>query len=89
MTIRFDSISAKGFRVELQVYFDILSDNKHLDINIVRPICGKLNWYAEIVQSGRIHIQSFWNYFRHHKRSYPASMIQLKKDIQWWTQQGA
>ena len=86
MTIRFDSVSAKGFRVELQVYFDILLDNKHLDINIVRPICGKLNWYAEIVQSGRIHIQSFWNYFRHHKRSYPASMIQLKKDMQWWLQ---
>ena len=86
MTIRFDSVSAKGFRVELQVDFDILLDNKHLDINIVRPICGKLNWYAEIVQSGRIHIQSFWNYFRHHKRSYPASMIQLKKDIQWLLQ---
>ena len=86
MTIRFDPVSAKSFRVELQVYFDILLDNKHLDINLVRPICGKLNWYAEIVQSGRIHIQSFWNYFRHHKKSYPTSMIQLKKDIQWWLQ---
>ena len=67
--------------VELQVYCDIL-----LDINLVRPICGNLNWYAEIVQSGRIHIQSFWNYYRHHKKSYPISMIQLKKDIQWWIQ---
>lgn len=84
MTVRFDPVSAKSFRVELQIYFDLLLDNKHLDINLVRPICGKLNWYAELVQSGRMHIQSFWNYFRHHKRSYSASMIQLRKDMQWW-----
>ena len=49
MTIRFDPVSAKSFRVKLQVYFDILLDNKHLDINLVRLICGKLNWCAEVV----------------------------------------
>ena len=40
MTIRFHSVSAKGFRVELQVYFDILLDNSP-DLNftsfIVNP----------------------------------------------------
>ena len=84
MTVRFDPISAKSFRIELEVYLNILLADKHLDIQDIRPICGKLNWFAELVQSGRIHITSCWNYLRHYKSSYPASMNLLRMDLQWW-----
>ena len=58
MTVRFDPIAAKSFRIELEVYLNILLADKHLDIQDIRPICGKLNWFAELVQSGRMHITS-------------------------------
>jgi len=84
MTVRFDSISAKSFRIELQVYLNLLLVNKHLDFHCIRPICGKLNWFAELVQSGRLHITSCWNYLRFYRSSYPASMNRLRQDFQWW-----
>ena len=73
MTVRFDPISAKSFRIELQVHLNALLVNKHLDFHCIRPICGKLNWFAELVQSGRLHITSCWNYLRFYRSSYPAS----------------
>ena len=38
MTVRFDPISAKSFRIELEVYMNILLADKHLDIQDIRPI---------------------------------------------------
>ena len=58
MTVRFDPISAKSFRIELEVYLAILLADKHLTIQDIRPICGKLNWFAELVQSRWMHIMS-------------------------------
>ena len=84
MTVRFDPISAKSFRIELQVHLNALLANKHLDFHCIRPICGKLNWFAELVQSGRLHITSCWNYLRFYRSSYPASMNQLRQNFQWW-----
>ena len=84
MTVRFDPIAAKSFRIELQLHLNVLLANKHLDFHCIRPICGKLNWFAELVQSGRLHITSCWNYLRFYRSSYPASMNQLRQDFQWW-----
>ena len=84
MTVRIEAVVAKSFRIELEIYLGILISGKHLDHHLIRPICGKLNWFAEILQSGRLHIHSFWNYLKHYKASYPASMNQLRSDIQWW-----
>ena len=61
MTVRIDPIAAKSFRIELQVHLNVLLANKHFDFHCIRPICGKLNWFAELLQSGRLHITSCWN----------------------------
>lgn len=74
MTVRFDPIAAKSFRIKLQVY---------LNFHCIRAIRGKLNWFAELVQSGRLHISSCLDYLRFHKSSYPASMNLLRLDFQW------
>jgi hypothetical protein len=44
MTVQFDPISAKSFRIELEVYLAMLLTDMHLAIQDIRPICGKLNW---------------------------------------------
>ena len=64
ITVHFDPISAKSFRIELEAYLNILLADKHIEIQDNLPICGKLNWFAELVQSGRMHITSCWNYRR-------------------------
>jgi hypothetical protein len=84
MTVRIDAVVAKSFRLELEIYLVVLIGGKHLDYHLIRPICGKLNWFAEILQSGRLHIHSFWNYLKHYKASYPVSMNILRSDFQWW-----
>ena len=43
MAVQFDPISAKSFRIELEVYLAILIPDKHLAIQDIRPICGQLN----------------------------------------------
>ena len=63
MTVRFDLISAKSICIELEVYLNILLTDKQLEIQDIRPICGKFNWFAEVVTS-------CWNYLRHYKSSY-------------------
>ena len=59
MTVRMDVVVANSFRLELEIYLGMLIAGKHLDYHLIRPICGKLNWFAEILQSGRLHIHSF------------------------------
>ena len=56
----------------------------YLDFHCIRPICGKLNWFAELVQSGRLHITSCWNYLRFYRSSYPASINQLRQIFHWY-----
>jgi hypothetical protein len=51
MTVRFDLISSKSIRIELEVYLNILLTDKQLEIQDIRPICGKFNWFAEVVTS--------------------------------------
>ena len=58
----------------MTVRMDVVVVGKHLDYHLIRPICGKRNWFAEILQSGCLHIHSFWNYLKHYKASYPVSM---------------
>ena len=84
MTIRFDSTQARGMRLQLLAYIDNIRAGRHLDHTTTRHVCGKLNWYAEIVQSGRLHIRSWWDYERHRDHIYPGTMVQLIQDTQWW-----
>jgi hypothetical protein len=67
MTVCIDAVVAKSFRLELEIYLVVLIGDKHLDYYLIRPICGKLNWFAEILQSGRLHIHFFWNYLKHYQ----------------------
>ena len=84
MSMRFDATQARGMRLQLQSYLDKIRSGGHLDHTTVRHVCGKLNWYAEVVQSGRLHIKSWWDYERNGSRAYPATIMRLVQDTQWW-----
>lgn len=84
MTLRFEGVQAKGMRLELESYLQKLTSDKQLDHSTIRHTCGKLNWYSEVVQSGRLHIRSWWHYERHRANLYPATFRRLLTDTQWW-----
>lgn len=84
MTIRFDSTQARGMRLQLLAYLERIRTGHHLDHSTIRHVCGKLNWYAEIVQSGRLHIRAWWEYERHRADIYTGTLVQLVQDTQWW-----
>ena len=45
-------------------------------------MCGKLNWYSEVVQSGRVHDRMWWAYHRHgHELVNRQALID---DTKWW-----
>lgn len=84
MTIRFDPTQAKGMRIQLSQYLAQIIIGKHLDHTTIRHVCGKLNWYSEVVQSGRIHLKSWWLYERYGKLLSKSSLMRLVQDTQWW-----
>lgn len=84
MTIRFESVQAQGMRSQLNTYLNQIMVGDHLDHTTIRHVCGKLNWYSEVVQSGRIHIRSWWRYERHGKQLSKPSLLLLIEDTRWW-----
>ena len=58
MTKSFDATKAKGMQMQLQEYLDCISCGKDLDGGTIRAVAGSLNWYSEVLQSGRMHIRS-------------------------------
>lgn len=84
MTLRFEATQSTGFRLQLEYYLSILLSNDQIQHSAIRPICGKLNWYAEIIQSGRLHIQTWWLYEKHGKHLYLPTKLKLISDTQWW-----
>jgi hypothetical protein len=84
MLLSFESTQVKGFRMQLQSYLDTILDGRHLGSSTIRHVCGKLNWYGEVVQSARIHTVSWWDYQRHRCDLSQASQNRLISDTQWW-----
>lgn len=85
MTMRFDATQARGARMQLETYLDNIKRHKDLDHSTIRHVCGKLNWYSEVVQSGRMHIKAWWDYERHGRHICPTTRDNLISDTQWWT----
>lgn len=83
MTLRFDPTQCQGMRLILEDQISRIQQDKSPDVSLVRHICGKLNWYAEILQSGRLHISQWWNYCNHGPlhATHKSFLIQ---DTKWW-----
>jgi hypothetical protein len=55
-----------------------------MDGGSIRSVAGSLNWYSEVLQSGRLHVRSWWLYSIHRERITAAVRRKLILDTQWW-----
>lgn len=84
MRLSFDKTQARGTRLLLQSQLEHFQSNRRPDQTIIRHLCGKLNWYADVVQSGRLHIRSWWLYLRYGQSLTPAATKAFLHDTNWW-----
>ena len=47
-------------------------------------MAGSLNWYAEVLQSGRSHLRSWWLYCKFKDQLGIAHRLKLIEDTKWW-----
>lgn len=64
MTMRIDHVQALGTRLMLETCLHQLKRGKGVAEATMRHLAGKLNWFSELLQSGQLHIRSFWDYLR-------------------------
>jgi len=84
MTLSFDKTQARGMWVQLEGYLGTLRAGHNMDIGSIRSVAGSLNWYAEVLQSGRMHIRSWWLYHKYHTKFTLTARAGLIKDTLWW-----
>ncbi len=86
MTCRIERSQAAGFKQQLLLYIERLaSKGGFLDLATVRHVAGKFSWFSEVIQSGRLHINAWWQYAGvlegwGHVRNVPAVI----KETEWW-----
>lgn len=86
MTMRIDHVQALGTRLMLETCLQQLRIGKGVAEATMRHLAGKLNWFSELLQSGQLHIRSFWDYLRvYSARAVPNSVIlSITADMVWW-----
>lgn len=82
MVIRFDAVQSKGFGNQLTEYVTKLKMGIHIDRSTVHHVCGKLEWYSEVVQSGRLKAQSWWHYLHAGYKLESSKRLQLILDTE-------
>jgi hypothetical protein len=84
MTVRFDPTQAGGFRAQLVKYYAIIDGGGVLDPPTIHHVCGKLEWFADVVQAGRAMSRTWWIYLKYLDKLNDSTKVQLLKDTQWW-----
>lgn len=84
MTVSFEPIQARGMAALLRSYLAKVKNGRDLEGGAIRSVAGSLNWYSEVLQSGRLHLRSWWLYSIHRSRITPAIRRKLLVDTQWW-----
>ena len=84
MKLRFDPVQARVVALLLSEALTSLRAGKRLTETDIRSIAGKLGWYSEALQSGRLHTHSWWQYFRHCRNPTAQLLEQLIADTEWW-----
>jgi len=85
MTCRIEKVQAAGFKQQLLLYVASLKAGQDIDIQTVRHIAGKFSWYCEVLQSGRMHINSWWAYASTIDTAMPhRDLSWVIDDTLWW-----
>ena len=84
MKMSFEQTGAQAFLIHLIDCQKTLVSGGNLHHTVIRSIAGKLNWYAEVLQSGRLHIHSWWCLLRYGKDLSVKFRRTLLSDTEWW-----
>ena len=84
MTMRIDSSQCRGFREQLLAYRYTLATTRRLDLSTLYHLSGKLNWFSEVVQCGRLHLHSLWEYQTTAPIISNALLKAILRDLDWW-----
>ena len=85
MTIRIDSAQAAAFLLQLRQYLRDLHHHNAISEPHLRHLAGKLNWYSEVCQGGRIHIHALWRCLTPFCSPISSdNMSLLLTDLRWW-----
>jgi hypothetical protein len=77
-------MSAGGFAIQLREYRGQLSEGYKLSVPIIEHVAGKLGWFCEVVQSGRLYVHWIWSYLEstHFVKREIIQGVILEFD--WW-----
>jgi len=85
MTTRIDPVQARGYNQQLKQYRATLVEGGLVDFPVMRSVVGKLGWYCEVLQSGRLHTDSLWDYLEYYDTRTQRNIIPcLIEDLDWW-----
>jgi hypothetical protein len=84
MRLSFDRTQAKAVKIQLGRCLEAFRDGRQIDSTSVRSIAGKLGWYSEVLQSGRMRVKAWWAYFRFRKKLNQRLRERLIADTEWW-----
>lgn len=86
MTMAFDAVQCQVVGILLRDYRERLVKNTDIQYTDIVQLCGKLNWFGEILQAGRVHTAAWWRY-----SAMPAGRqltdehrARLIADTDWW-----
>jgi hypothetical protein len=84
MTMKMDRIQCRNIQIELSFYLTKIINKQFISSTQICHIAGVLQWYSEVIQSGRIRIRYWWKYMRkgNHLNNYDRK--QLIADTTWW-----
>ena len=84
MTISFEKTQCLAMKIELEQHLATFQAGRNIDATSIRHVAGKINWYSEVLQSGRAHNRSWWLYHKHGRNLRAPARLKLIRDTQWW-----
>ena len=84
MTLSFVEEKASVLRATLVSHHATISSGSNLPHAETRSTAGKLGWYAQCLQAGRLHTRSWWLYVVFGYKLLVPTRARLLKDTLWW-----
>ena len=84
MMLSFESVVARSMLLQLKEYVTLIEQGRDMDETTIRGVAGKLQWYSEVLQSGKVHLRSWWLYLKYRSKLSHRLRYKLIVDTKWW-----
>jgi hypothetical protein len=84
MRVSFDADNARAFHAELSSLYPLLLARRHISHAASRRVAGKLEWFSQVLQLGKLHSQSWWWFSVHGYRLDRKLFGCLLADTLFW-----